>query len=147
MKVILKQDIKGVGKKDQVIEAADGYARNFLFKKGLAVPADNSNMSELKAKQDSVQYKKGLDFKEAQEYDKKLQNITLTFELKAGSNGKVFGGVTPKDISEKLKQEHNIEVDKKNVLVDTIKQEGITTVARKLNEGVSSKVKVQIIAK
>ena len=147
MKVILKQDIKGVGKKDQVIEAADGYARNFLFKKGLAVPADNSNMSELKAKQDSVQYKKGLDFKEAQEYDKKLQNITLTFELKAGSNGKVFGGVTPKDISEKLKQEHNIEVDKKNVLVDTIKQEGITTVALKLNEGVSSKVKVQIIAK
>ena len=147
MKVILKQDIKGVGKKDQVIEAADGYARNFLFKKGLAVPADNSNMSELKAKQDSVQYKKGLDFKEAQEYDKKLQNITLTFELKAGSNGKVFGGVTPKDISEKLKQEHNIEVDKKNVLVDTIKQEGITIVALKLNEGVSSKVKVQIIAK
>jgi large subunit ribosomal protein L9 len=146
MKVILKQDIKGVGKKDQVIEAADGYARNFLFKKGLAVPADNSNMSELKAKQDSVQYKKGLDFKEAQEYDKKLQNVTLKFELKAGSNGKVFGGVTPKDISEKLKQEYNIEVDKKNVLTDTIKNEGITTVALKLNEGVSSKVKVQVVA-
>ena len=94
----------------------------------------------------SVQYKKGLDFKEAQEYDKKLQNVTLKFELKAGSNGKVFGGVTPKDISEKLKQEYNIEVDKKNVLTDTIKNEGITTVALKLNEGVSSKVKVQIVA-
>ena len=147
MKVILKQDIKGVGKKDEVIEAADGYARNFLFKKGLAVPADNSNMSVLKAKQDSVQYKKGLDFKEAQEYDKMLQTITLKFELKAGANGKVFGGVTPKDISEKLKQEYNIEVDKKNILVDTIKTEGITTVALKLNEGVSSKVKVQVIAK
>ncbi len=146
MKVILKQDIKGVGKKDQIIEAADGYARNFLFKKGLAVPADNGNMSELKAKQDSVQYKKGLDFKEAQEYDKKLQTITLKFELKAGTNGKVFGGVTPKDISEKLKQEYNIEVDKKSVLTDTIKNEGITTVALKLNEGVSSKVKIQVIA-
>ncbi len=146
MKVILKQDIKGVGKKDQVIEAADGYARNFLFKKGLAVPADAGNMNSLKNKQQAVQYHKELDFKEAQEFDKKLQTITLKFELKAGANGKVFGGVTPKDISEKLKQELNMDVDKKNILTDTVKTVGITTVNLKLNEGVNSKVKVQIIA-
>ena len=146
MKVILKQDIKGVGKKDQVIEAADGYARNFLFKKGLAVPADASNMNSLNNKKQAEQYHKELDFKEAQEFDKKLQTITLKFELKAGANGKVFGGVTPKDISEKLKQELNMDVDKKNILTDTVKTVGITTVNLKLNEGVNSKVKVQIIA-
>jgi len=146
MKVILKQDIKGVGKKDQVVEAADGYARNYLFKRNLAVPADTSNMNSLKNKQQAVQYHKELDFKEAQAIDKRLQTITLKFELKAGANGKVFGGVTPKDISEKLKAELNIDVDKKNVLTDTIKTVGITTVNLRLNEGVNSKVKVQVIA-
>ena len=146
MKVILKQDIKGVGKKDQVIEAADGYARNFLFKRGLAVPADTGNMNSLKNKQQSVQYHKELDYKEAQEIDKRLQKETLKFQLKAGSNGKLFGGVTPKDISEKLKADLNIDVDKKNILTDTIKTTGVTTVELKLNEGVNSKVKVLIVA-
>lgn len=148
MKVILKQDIKGVGKKDQVINAADGYARNFLFPKNLAVPADNSNMNELKAKNESVAYKKSEDLKEAKEIAEKMKDITLTLKVKAGENGKLFGGVTAKEIAEALKSEYKIEVDKKKVLLsETIKVAGVTKVDIKLNEGVVAKLSVKVEAK
>ena len=100
MKVILKQDIKGVGKKDQVINAADGYARNFLFPKGLAVPADAGNMNGLKAKQDSNAFRKGEELKEAKEISEKMKKITIKMKVKAGENGKLFCGVTSKEIAE-----------------------------------------------
>ena len=137
MKVILKQDIKGVGKKDQVINAADGYARNFLFPKNLAVPADNANMSNLKAKNESIAYKKGEDLKEAKEIAEKV---------KAGENGKLFGGVTSKEIAEALKSEYKIDVDKKKVmLAETIKVAGVTKVDIKLNEGVTASISVMVV--
>ncbi len=145
MKVILKEDIKGVGKKDQVIEAADGYARNFLFKRNLAVPADVGNMNNLKAKQESNAFRKNEDLKEAKKIAKDLETVTLKFSVKVGENGKLFGGITSKDISEKLKKELNIDVDKKNVLTETIKTIGVTNVELKLNEGVMAKVKVQVL--
>lgn len=104
MKVILKEDIKGVGKKDQVINAADGYARNFLFPKGLAVPADNGNMNNLKAKNESVAFRKGEDLKEAKQIADKMKNITLKIPVKAGDNGRLFGAVTAKEIAEALKK-------------------------------------------
>jgi len=148
MKVILKQDIKGVGKKDQIINAADGYARNFLFPKNLAVPADTGNLNNLKAKQESTAYKKGEDFKEAKALAEKLAKLTLKFEVKAGENGKLFGGVTSKEISEELKKQYKIDVDKKKiVLKETIKTAGVTIVELKLNEGVVAKLKVQILGK
>ena len=96
MKVILKQDIKGVGKKDQIINAADGYARNFLFPKNLAVPADVGNMNNLKAKNESKAYRKGEDLKEAKEIAERMKKITVKIEVQAGENGKLFGGVTAK---------------------------------------------------
>ena len=148
MKVILKADIKGVGKKDQIINAADGYARNYLFPKNLAVPADSGNLNNLKAKNESIAYRKSEDHKEALEIAERLKNITVKLEVKAGENGKLFGGVTSKEISEALKNDYKIDIDKKKVLLkETIKVAGVTVVDLKLNEGVMAKVKVQVLAK
>ena len=147
MKVILKQDIKGVGKKDQVVNAADGYARNYLFPKNLAVPADTGNMNNLKAKNESIAYRKGEDLKESKEIAEKLKKVTLKFKVKAGENGKLFGGVTAKEIAETLKKDYNINIDKKKVLLnETIKNAGVTKVELKLNEGVLATVSVMIVA-
>ena len=148
MKVILKQDIKGVGKKDQVVNAADGYARNFLFPKNLAVPADSGNMNNLKAKNESIQYRKGEDLKEAKEIAEKMKKITLKIAVKAGDNGKLFGAVTAKEIAESLKNDYKIDVDKKKILLsESIKVAGTTRVEIKLNEGVMASVQVMIVPK
>ena len=148
MKVILLDNIKGVGKKDQVINAADGYARNFLFPKNLAVPADAGNMNNLKSKNESVQYRKGEDLKEAQKIAEKMKSIIVKISVKAGENGRLFGAVTAKEIAEALKKDFGIEVDKKKVLLkESIKVEGVTKVDIKLNEGVIASVQVMIIPK
>lgn len=145
MKVILKQDIKGVGKKDQVINAADGYARNFLFPKNLAVPADAGNMNNLKAKNDSKEYRKGEDLKEAKEIAERMKTITVKISVKAGENGRLFGAVTAKEIAEALKKDFGIEVDKKKVMLqESIKVAGATKVDIKLNEGVVASVQVMV---
>lgn len=147
MKVILLTDIKGVGKRDEVINASDGYARNFLFPKNLAVEANQENMSKLKAKKASVQHKRDLDLDEARKIAKKLKEIILEIKVKAGENGKIFGGVTAKEIAENLKEQYKIEVDKKKVVLnETIKTLGTFTVEIKLNEGVSARLKVHTIA-
>lgn len=148
MKVILKQDVKGVGKKDQVINAADGYARNFLFPKNLAVPADTGNMNNLKAKNESVQYRKGEDLKEAKEIAERMKTITVKISVKAGENGRLFGAVTAKEIAESLKKDFGIEVDKKKVMLqESIKVAGSTKVDIKLNEGVIASVQVMVTPK
>ena len=146
MKVILKADIKGVGKKDEVINASDGYARNFLFPKNLAVEANAENMSKLKAKQDANQFKKDVEKEEAQKIAKKLSNIILKIEVKAGDNGKIFGGVSSKEISENLEKKHNIKIDKKKIeLKETIKTLGVRTITIKLYEGVIGSLKIDVI--
>ena len=147
MKVILLQDIKGVGKKDQIINANDGYARNYLFPKKLAVEANAGNLGNLKAKQESNQYRKDVEKEEATKLANKIKDLTLVIKVKAGENGKIFGGVTSKEIAENLKKQYQIEVDKKKIiLAETIKNLGILTVEIKLYEGVIGKLKVQIIA-
>ena len=148
MKVILLDNVKGVGKKDEIINANDGYARNFLFPKGLAVEANNSNLVNLKAKQDSKAFKKEEERKEALKIKEQIEKITLKIEVKAGENGKIFGGVTSKEISEQLKKQCNIELDKKKIeLKDTIKTIGIFTVDVKLFEGIVGKLKLEIVGK
>ncbi len=148
MKVILKTDIKGVGKKDQVINAADGYARNFLFPKNLAVEANAENMSKLKAKKDSNAYKKTQEKEEAKKIADKLSKILLKIPVKAGENGKIFGGVSAKEISDLLKEEYKIEVDKKKIeLKETIKTLGIRNITIKLYEGVVGSLKIDVISK
>lgn len=147
MKVILLADIKGVGKKDQVINASDGYARNFLFPKKLAVEANNENMAKLKAKNESKAYKKEMDIKEAKAVKEKIEKLTMKMVVKAGENGKIFGGVTSKEIAENLKKEYSIEIDKKKVLLsETIKNIGIFTVDIKLYEGIIAQLKLNVVA-
>lgn len=146
MKVILLQDIKGVGKKDEVINASDGYARNFLFPKKMALEANAENMSKLKAKQESKDFKRGQEKEEAIKIAKKMEGILLKIKVKAGENGKIFGGVTAKEISENLKEQYNIEVDKKKIeLKETIKSIGDMTVEVKLFDGVIGKLKIVVI--
>lgn len=148
MKVILKADIKGVGKKDQVINASDGYARNFLFPKNLAVEANTENMSKLKAKQDSNAFKKSQEKEEAQKIADKLSKILMKVQVKAGENGKIFGGVSSKEIAENLEKQYNIKVDKKKIdLKETIKTLGMFTIEIKLYEGVVGKLKIDVISK
>lgn len=146
MKVILLDNIKGVGKKDEVINASDGYARNFLFPKKLAVEANAENMSKLKNKQASVQHKKDVEKDKAEEIAKKLTDITLTIKVKAGENGRIFGGVTSKEISENLKQQYKIEIDKKKIVLnEAIKNLGVFNVSIKLFEGVVGNLKLNVI--
>ena len=147
MKVILLDNIKGVGKKDEIINASDGYARNFLFPKKLAVEANNENMSKLKAKKQSEQYKKDVNKENAEKIAKKLDDITLTIKVKVGENGKIFGGVTSKEISEELKKQYKIDIDKKKIILnENIKNLGSFDISMKLFEGVTGKLKVKVIS-
>ena len=146
MKVILLDNIKGVGKKDEIINASDGYARNFLFPKNLAVEANPENLAKLKRKQDSISHKKAVEKDEAIKISEKLNKICPKIKIKTGENGKVFGGVTAKDISEILSKEYNINIDKKKIdLKESIKVIGITKVNVKLYEGVMGEIKIDII--
>lgn len=145
MKVILSADIKGVGKKDEIINANDGYARNFLFPKNLAVEANNENLAKLKAKKNSQNFKKAEEKATAEKIAKKLEGITLVLKVKAGENGKVFGGVTAKEIAEKLNKEYNISIDKKKInLEETIKTLGRFSVEIKLYESIVAKLSIVV---
>ncbi|MCI8637152.1 MAG: 50S ribosomal protein L9 [Clostridia bacterium] len=147
MKVILKADIKGVGKKDEVINASDGYARNFLFPKNLAVEANNENMLKLKAKQNSAKFQKDQEKEEAMKTADKLSKILLKIQVKAGENGKIFGGVSSKEIAQELEKQYKIAVDKKKIdLKETIKTLGMQTIEIKLFEGVIGKLKIDVIS-
>ena len=139
MKVILKENIKGVGKKDEIINASDGYARNFLFPKNLAVEANAENLSKLKAKNESKEYQKEQEKEAAKKIADKMAKIQLKIQVKAGENGKIFGGVSSKEIAENL--------DKKKIdLKETIKTLGVRTVEIKLYEGVIGKLKIDVIS-
>ena len=143
MKVILNQDVKGQGKKGQLVEVSDGYARNFLLPRKLAKEATKENINIMHGKQESLEYQKKKELEEAQEIAKRMEEITVKLSAKAGENGKLFGSVTSKDVSEALTSQHHIKLDKKKfVLPDGIKTLGTTTVEVKLPQGVSGKVKV-----
>ena len=136
MKVILLQDIKSVGKKGQILDASDGYARNYLLPKKLAVLADATNLNELKTKQDANKYKRDMTKANAEELSKKMKD----FEL-------VFGRVTEKDIAYELKKKYFVEVDKNKIgLSDAIKTLGVFTIDIKLFEGIIGKLKVSVIS-
>lgn len=147
MKVILLQDIKGVGKKDEIINANDGYARNFLFPKKMALEATKDNLLKLQDKKNSVQHKKNLEIEENKKIAEKINKIELKLAVKAGENGKIFGGVTSKEIAEELKNKHQIEVDKKKiVLKETIKTIGRFNVEIKFGDNVNAKLMLIIKA-
>lgn len=145
MKVILLEDVKGVGKKDQIIDANDGYAKNFLLPKKLAVLADKNNLTKM----DNI--KKMEDAKKQEEYDnalalgKEIESKTLKINVKLGSNGKLFGTVTNKEIASALKEQSNIEIDKKKIILSSpIKTLGEKEVTVKLHPKVSVTLKIAI---
>lgn len=145
MKVILKQDVKTLGKKDSMVEVSDGYARNFLLPKGLAMEATSDNVNAMNQKNHSEQLKKEKALAQAKELAAKLKDITVVIKTKAGENGKLFGSITTKEIAEKLKEQHKLDIDKKKmVMEDSIKSLGSTTVEAKLHPGVSAKFTVMV---
>ena len=117
MKVILLQDIKNVGKKEQIIEANDGYARNYLFPKKLAIEATKDNMLKLQAKKTSEANRKQAEIDTNKETAKKIEKLELQIKAKAGENGKIFGGITSKEISEELKKQYKFDIDKKKIVI------------------------------
>lgn len=145
MKVILNQDVKGQGKKGQLVEVSDGYARNFLLPRNLAKEATNENLNVMKGKAESEEYRKKVELEAAQADAAKINEATVQLTAKAGDNGKLFGSITSKDVAEALKMQHHIKIDKKKlVMPDGIKMLGVTTVDVKVYPGVTAKLKVQI---
>lgn len=145
MQVILTRDVKGQGKKGQMVNVSDGYARNYLFPRGLAEPATKSNINVMKGKQESLEYKKKVELEEANAIAEKMKEIKVVLKAKAGENGKLFGSVTSKDVAEALTSQHHIKLDKKKfVMPDGIKTLGTTTVDVKIYTGVVGKLNVVV---
>lgn len=146
MKVIFIKDLKGQGKAGEEKNISDGYAKNFLIPKGYAIEATNANLNNLKGKKDSENYKKEKEIEHANELKAKLEAVTVTIKAKGGESDRLFGSVTSKEISSKLKSEFNIDIDKKKfVLPDGIKVFGVTTVDIKLYPSIVGKVKVNVV--
>ena len=145
MKVILLSDVKGKGKKDQVVDVSDGYARNYLFTKKLAVEADAKALNELQGREASKQHKHDVEMAAALETAKKLEDIKLVVHHKAGVDNKLYGTVTAKEITQQLKQEYGIEVDKKKLSMETIKTFGTYKIKAKLFTGVTATITVQVV--
>ena len=146
MKVILKEDIKGVGKKNEIINASDGYARNYLLPKKLAVLADAGNMNILNSKKASEQHKKDLELEEAKRVQEKMKTIVVKVKTKAGENGRIFGSITSKEIAENLEEQYKIKVDKKKIVLnEPIKALGNYILNVKLFEGVIGKLTISVI--
>ncbi len=145
MKVILLKDVKGTGVKGDVVNISDGYARNFLFPKGLAIEATKANLDELKNKERAQQKRIEQEKQEARELAKKISEITLVIKAKSGENGKLFGSVTNKEIAQELKKQHNITIDRKKIVLnEPIKQLGQMELEVKLYPEISGKLTVKV---
>ena len=144
MKVVLKQDVKGLGKKGELVNASDGYARNFLFPKNLAVEANAQNMSELKNREQAEKFRIATETAAAKANAEKLSGKTIKLTAKAGANGKLFGSITSKELSEKIANEFGIKVDKKKITCEDIKQFGTYEFEVKLYTGIAAKLFVMV---
>ncbi len=145
MKVILLADVKGSGKKGDIINCSDGYARNFLLPRKLAVEATSGNLTELNNHKASVEHKRAVNRENSAELKKRLESSKIVIEAKCGDNGKLFGAVTSMDIEKAIKKQVGIEVEKRKiVLPDTIKATGEYEITVKLFEDISAKVKAEI---
>ena len=146
MKVILLTDVKGKGKNDQVLEVSDGYARNYLLPNKLAILADAKAINELQGREASKKYKYDTEKAAALETAKQLEDVTVVLRRKAGTDNKLYGAITSKEVTQQLMQEHGIEVDKKKLCMDTpIKAFGTYKITAKLFTGVTATVTVQVV--
>ena len=144
MKVILLEDIKSKGKKGDLINVSDGYARNFLFPKNLAVEADNAAMSEMKSRQAAAEHHREEEIAAAKALAAKLDGQTVTLKAKAGSSGRLFGSITSKEIAEEINRAFSVSIDKKKLSVADIKNFGVYTTEIKLHAGIGAKVNVKV---
>ena len=145
MKVILLCDVNGQGKKDQIVDVSDGYARNFLFPQKKAVPADAKATSELKSKEEAKQYKINEDRKAAQALADRISGVKLEIKMGHGADGRLYGSVTSKDIAEELKKVLSLDVDKRKIQIkEPIKAYGVYTVEIKVLADISAKFTVAV---
>ncbi len=146
MKVILLEDVKSVGKKGELVNTSDGYAKNFLFPKKLAVEATKSNLNDFELKQKAEAKRKKEEFEQAQAMAKELENKIVTVKVKTGENGKLFGSVTNKEVAEEIVKQTGLEIDKKKVSIgDPIKMVGERTAVIKLHPKVSAEIAIKIV--
>lgn len=145
MKVILLCDVKGQGKKDQIVDVSDGYARNFLFPQKKAVPADAKATNELKNKEEAKQFKINEDRKAAQALADKINNIEIEIIMGHGADGRLYGSVTAKDIAEELKKRIGVDIDKRKIqMKETIKAYGKHDVQLKILADINAKFVVYV---
>lgn len=143
MKVILLKDIKGTGKKNEIVNASDGYARNYLIPRKLAVEAIDANIRELNFKKANISKQKDDELRDAQEFAEKISKLKINFVVKSSDKGKLFGAITSKDISGKVNEKFKIDIDKKKiVLKNPIKEIGEYDVEVKIYHNVKSSIKV-----
>lgn len=147
MKVILTQDVKGSGKKGDVINVAEGYGRNFLIPRGLAVEATEGNLKETERQKEQLRKKKSEELENARQLAKKLENITVTLAVKTGEGSRLYGAITTKDIGEELEKKHNLIVDKRKIEIKgPIKNLGTYPVTVKLHPDVAAVLQIKVIA-
>lgn len=145
MKVILQQDVQGSGKKGDLVNVSDGYARNFLLKKGLAIQANAQAMQEMKAREASIAHKAQAELDEAAKLAETVKDKTIKISAKAGAGGKLFGSVTAKEIAEGVKKQLGVTVDKRKIVLENeIKSFGTYSVEIKLHQGVSANLFVMV---
>lgn len=145
MKVILLKDVKGTGKKGEMKEVSDGYARNFLLARKLAVVADNTAIKELQEKNKSQEIRAQKEYEAAVELGKKMEELNIVIYSKAGEGGRLFGSITSKDIAEQVKKQYNIEVDKRKITLDEpIRVLGSRFVEIKIHQKVVTKIRVDV---
>ena len=144
MKVVLLQDVKGLGKKGELVNTSDGYARNFLFPKGLAVEANASAMNDFKNKEKAKQFHKAEEIKAANAVKEQIDGKTVKLNAKAGANGKLFGSVTSKDVAEKLNKEFSLDIDKRKIAMQDIKAFGTFQAEVKIYQGISANIFVHV---
>ena len=148
IKVILKENIKGVGKKDEIVEVKDGYANNFLLNQNKAILATPENINKLKARNEKIQKHHDRDVKNAKEVKEVLATKEIVLKVKAGENNKVFGSISAKEIVQAVKDQLNIDIDKKKVSADSkVKEIGVHNVELKLHSEVKANLKVRVEAK
>ena len=147
MKVILTQDVKGQGKKGDLVNVSDGYARNFLLPRKLATEATKEAINAMKGQKDAAAYHNQKELEEAQELGKKIETVTVVMTAKSGENGKLFGSITSADIAQALKMQHHFVVDKKKfVLPEPLKSTGEITIKIKLHSEVTANLKVNVVS-
>lgn len=147
MKVILFEDVKNVGKADEVVELKDGYARNVIIKKGLGVEATPKAMNDLRVKKKNEARIAAEKLADAQALKAEVETKTLTIAMKLGNNGKTFGSVSTKEISAEAKKQLGLELDKKKMSVEPIKTLGVHNVTLKLHPQVTATLKVHVVEK